>query len=262
MTRMPALFIGHGSPMNITLANDYTRGLQALGGQLPRPEAIAVVSAHWQTRGTLVACQPELRQIYDFYGFPAPLYQIRYQPPGHPRLALRALEYLQSVAPTAACNADWGHDHAGWAVLKHLYPQADVPVFLISIDMQAPPDHHLQLGRALAPLREEGVLILGSGNIVHNLRLADLGNVDAPPDPLGLAFDAAIKSALLAGDLATLANYPQLGEAARYAVPTTDHYLPMLYPAALRQQGEPLRFTCEQFQNRAVSMRGFLVGDV
>lgn len=258
---MPALFIGHGSPMNITLDNSYTRGLGELGRQLPRPEAIAVVSAHWQTRGTLVACQPQLRQIYDFYGFPAPLYQVRYQPSGHPRLAERALKCLQTVAPAAACNADWGHDHAGWAVLHHLYPAADVPVFLISIDMHAPAEQHLQLGRALAPLREEGVLILGSGNIVHNLRLADLGEVDAPADPLGLAFDAAIKEALLAGDLATLTNYPQLGEAARYAVPTTDHYLPMLYPAALRQAGEPLRFTCELFQNRAVSMRGFLVGD-
>ncbi|BCR04317.1 dioxygenase [Desulfuromonas versatilis] len=247
--------------MNLVLENDYTRGLRQLGPRLPRPEAICVVSAHWLTRGTFVSCQPEPRQIYDFYGFPQELYEIRYRPQGHPGLAARAVELLRGVVPTAACDAGWGDDHAGWSVLHHLFPKADVPVFLVSIDMAAPAATHLALGRALAPLRDEGVLILGSGNIVHNLRLADLGDVDAPPEPLGLAFDAAMKQALLAGDLETLVNYQQLGETARYAVPTPDHYYPMLYPAAVRGQGEPLSFTCEIFQNRAVSMRAFLVGE-
>ncbi len=260
MAKMPALFVGHGSPMNLVLENDYTRSLRELGPRLPRPEAICVVSAHWLTRGTFVSCQAAPRQIYDFYGFPQELYAIRYQPPGHPGLAARAAELLQAVTPAAACDAGWGDDHAGWSVLLHLFPQADVPVFLVSIDMAAPARTHLELGRALAALRDEGVLILGSGNIVHNLRLADLGDMDAPPEPLGVAFDQSVKEALVAGDLETLVNYQQLGEAARYAVPTPDNYYPMLYPAAVREKGEPLTFNCEIFQNRAVSMRAFLVG--
>ncbi len=261
MTRMPVLFVGHGSPMNIVLDNSYTRSLRDLSRRLPRPEAVCVVSAHWLTRGTFVSCQPRPRQIYDFFGFPEALYRVAYGPPGHPALASRTVALLRAAAPAAACDDGWGHDHAGWSVLRHMYPAADVPVYLVSVDMTAPAERHAALGRLLAPLRDEGVLVLGSGNIVHNLRLADFDDMDAPPDPRGVAFDASVKDALSAGDLASLVAYERLGGPARFAVPTPDHYFPMLYAAALRERGESLRFPCEIFQNRSVSMRSFAIGE-
>ncbi len=161
MNKMPVLFVGHGSPMNINSDNGFTVSLRNLSGELPKPEAVCVVSAHWQTRGTFVACQESIRQIYDFYGFPEQLYKVRYEPPGCPEVARRAVDLMRRLDPFVQCNDQWGHDHAGWSVLKHLYPDADVPVFLISIDMSAPPERHVQLARKLTPLRDEGVLILG-----------------------------------------------------------------------------------------------------
>jgi 4,5-DOPA dioxygenase extradiol len=260
MKRMPVLFVGHGSPMNIMLDNTFTRSLRYLAGKIPKPEAVCVVSAHWQTRGTFVACQENLRQIYDFYGFPEELYKVHYEPAGYPKLALRAVALMHLVDPIVRCNDEWGHDHAGWSVLKHLYPAADVPVFLVSADMTAPPERHVQLAQSLAPLRDEGVLILASGNIVHNLRDADFINMYAPSDRRGISFDTTVKEALLSEDIDTLVNYRRLGEPALYSVPTTDHYLPLLYAAGLREEGESLSFICEMFQNRSVSMRSFLVG--
>jgi len=247
--------------MNIALDNAYTRSLRDLAGRLPRPEAVCIVSAHWMTRGTFVSCQDPPRQIFDFYGFPVELYRVRYEPPGHPALARRTVALLQTVDPEAACNGEWGHDHAGWSVLLHMYPAADVPAYLVSLDMTAPAERHAALGRCLGPLRDDGVLIIGSGNIVHNLRLADFAGMDARPDPRGIAFDTAIKEALAGGDLEALVRYERLGTPARYAVPTADHYFPMLYAAALREKGDPLRFSCEIFQNRSVSMRSFSIGE-
>ena len=261
MKRMPVLFVGHGSPMNIMLDTPYSESLRGLSRVLPRPEAVCVVSAHWLTRGTLVSCQPRPRQIHDFYGFPEELFRVRYEPPGDPALARRTVALLEAAAPAADCNGDWGHDHAGWSVLLHMYPAADVPVYQVSVDMTASAGRHAALGRLLAPLRDEGVLILGSGNIVHNLLLADFADMDAAPDPRGTAFDTAMKEALSAGDMETLVRYERLGDAARYAVPTPDHYFPMLYAASLREKGEPLRFPCEIFQNRSVSMRSFAIGE-
>ena len=260
MRRMPVLFVGHGSPMNIMLDNPFTRSLSDLSGKISQPEAVCVVSAHWQTRGTFVACQENLRQIYDFYGFPEELYKVRYEPPGYPDLAQRAAALMRLVDPKVQCNDEWGHDHAGWSVLRHMYPAADIPVFLVSVDMTAPLERHVQLARSLAPLRDEGVLILGSGNIVHNLRDADFVDIDATPHPRGIEFDTMVKEALLSEDIDALVNYRSLGEPALYSVPTTDHYLPLLYAAGLREEGESLAFTCEMFQNRSVSMRSLLVG--
>jgi 4,5-DOPA dioxygenase extradiol len=260
MKRMPVLFVGHGSPMNILLDNAYTRSICDLSGKMPKPQAVCVVSAHWQTKGTFVACQQNLRQIYDFYGFPEELYKVRFEPPGCPALAQRAVALMRRVDPKVQCNDEWGHDHAGWSVLKHLYPAADVPVFLVSVDMTVPPEKHVQLARSLAPLRDEEVLILGSGNIVHNLMDADFISFDAQPDQRGISFDTTVKEALLSEDINKLVNYRRIGEPAIYSVPTTDHYLPLLYAAGLREEGESLSFICEMFQNRSVSMRSFLVG--
>ena len=260
MKRMPVFFIGHGSPMNIIQHNTFTRSLRDLSAKLPKPQAICVVSAHWQTRGTFVACQENLKQIYDFYGFPEELYKVRYEPPGCPDLAQRAAALMRQVDPMVQCSDEWGHDHSGWSVLKHLYPAADIPVFLVSVDMTASTERHVGLARSLSPMRDEGVLILGSGNIVHNLRDADFIDMDAPPDCRGISFDNTVKQALLSADIDTLVNYRRMGEPALYSVPTADHYLPLLYAAGLREEGESLSFICEMFQNRSVSMRSFLVG--
>lgn len=246
--------------MNALLENEYARSLRELGRTLPRPKAVAVVSAHWMTRGTRVSCQPSLRQIHDFYGFPAELYSIRYRPPAAPGVARRAVGLLREVAPDVSCDDGWGLDHAGWTVLLRLFPGADVPVFVISVDVEAPAPKHLALARTLLPLREEGVLVLGSGNVVHNLWEADLGNMNAPPDPRGVAFDRKVARAVEDGDLTALANYGDWGEEARFSVPTPDHYLPLLWVAALRPPGDRVTFPYEGFQNRAVSMRAVRVG--
>jgi 4,5-DOPA dioxygenase extradiol len=259
MNKTPVLFVGHGSPMNIISDNEFIGSLRNLSGRLPKPDAVCVVSAHWQTRGTFVACQENLRQIYDFYGFPDQLYVIRYEPPGCPDVAGRTVDLMRRSDPLVQCNDRWGHDHAGWSVLKHLYPDADVPVFLISVDMTAPPERHVQLARNLAPLRDEGVLVLGSGNIVHNIGDADFNNMDAQPDPRGVEFDTMVREALVSDDIDALINYGRSGESARYSVATPDHYLPLLYAAALREEGESLSFIYEKFQNRSVSMRSFIV---
>ncbi len=260
MPRMTALFVGHGSPLNAILDTPYTRSLRDLSLRLPRPEAVCVVSAHWQTAGTRVSCQGRLGQIHDFYGFPRELYEIQYAPPGHTALARRAVAALGGDAEGVSCDDSWGHDHAGWTVLMHLFPQADMPTFFISMDMAAPPARHAELGARLAPLRDEGVLVLGSGNGVHNLAAADLGDMDAEPDPRGVRFDAHVRDALLAGDLDALVDFSRWGPDAVYSVPTLDHYLPLLWVAALREAGEPVTFPCETFQNRSVSMRSVLVG--
>jgi len=235
--------------------------LRTLSWKLPQPKAVCVVSAHWQTGCTLISCQETPRQIYDFYGFPEELYQVRYEAPGYPELAQRAVALMRQVDARVQCNDKWGHDHAGWSVLKHLFPVADVPVFLVSVDITAPVEMHVELARSLTPLRDEGVLILGSGNIVHNLGDADFFDIDAQPDRRGISFDTTIKEALRSEDIDTLVNYRRLGEPALYSVPTADHYLPMLYAAGLREKGESLSFICEMFQNRSVSMQSFMVGE-
>lgn len=256
---IPVLFVGHGSPMNLVLENEYTQSLSLLGRTLPRPEAVCVVSAHWQTSGTKVCCSGAPLQIYDFYGFPEELYRIKYTPPGHPALALRAIELMGGEAEKVSRDDSWGDDHAGWAVLKHLYPAQNVPVFIISVDMTAPASRHAELAKRLSPLRDEGVLVLASGNIVHNLYDADFANIGSLPDPRGARFDAAVKKALEEGDLETLSSYEKLGTDARYAVPTRDHYLPLLWAAALRRPDDTVTFPCELFQNRSVSMRSLLI---
>ncbi len=258
MSAMPVLFVGHGSPMNLILDNEFTRSLRNVAPAIPRPQAVCVVSAHWQTQGTRVCCAAKPRQIYDFYGFPEALFRIRYEPAGHPELARQAVDLLGGAQEGIACDDSWGDDHAGWAVLKHLYPEADVPVFLVSVDMTASALHHAELAARMAPLRERGVLVLGSGNIVHNLAAADLGDQNATPDPRGVRFDAAVKSSLENGDLDSLIHYERRGEEARFSVPTRDHYLPLLWAAALKRPGDRVSFPCEAMQNGAVSMRSVL----
>ncbi len=264
MAKMPVLFIGHGSPLNIILDNNFTRSLGALGKNLPAPRAIMVISAHWLTNGTFVTCVNKPRTIYDFSGFPDELYEMRYPSPGAPVEARMVIDTVRKAA--VACDQHWGLDHASWAVLKHMYPKADVPVFEMSLDYTfndwhpKPLQYHYDLAAELAELRNRGVLIIGSGNIVHNLKLVDFDNMDAKPYPWAVEFDAQIKELLLRRSHPDLIRYRDNGRAFALAVPTLDHYLPMIYTIALQGKGEPLSFIHEGFQNASISMRCFRIG--
>jgi len=265
MAKMPVLFIGHGSPMNMVAHNDYTRALEKLGKTLPRPEAILVISAHFLTDGTFVTAADKPRMIYDFYGFPDELYKVKYPAPGAPGIASE----ITTIGKKFDIKRDekWGLDHASYAVLRHIFPQADIPVLELSLDY-SPINHwkttHLQyyynLALELAPLREKGVLIIGSGNIVHNLRVIDFENVAASPYPWSRDFDERVKRYLTTGSHSALLDLNQMGLSAAMAVPTLDHYLPMVQALALQGKGEPLNFIFEGFQNASVSMRAFQIG--
>lgn len=260
---MPALFIGHGSPMNALMDNEFTRSLANLGRTLPRPKAIMVVSAHWLTQGgTYVTCMQRQRTIHDFYGFPEELYTVNYPSPGAPAYAERVVQLSNGQV---RCDNDWGLDHASWSVLRHMYPEADIPVFEMSLDYSfnewqpKPLEYHYKLASRLLELRTMGVMIMGSGNIVHNLRVIDFEHVDAKPYDWAIEFDEKVKSDLVHGNHNALLNWENNGKAA-YAVPTLDHYLPMIYVVATRDKNEPLTFTYEGFQNRSISMRCFRIG--
>lgn len=249
--RMPALFIGHGNPMNAIANNDFTHALAALAADLPRPDAILVVSAHWLTRGTLVLGAPNHRTIHDLGGFPRELYEIQYPALGAPAYADRVSALL---APSAAIDTTWGLDHASWSILRHMWPDASMPVFELSLDMTAPPETHFALGRKLAPLRDEGVLVIGSGNLVHNLARASW-EPGAPAYPWAVEFDEWIAGALTRGDDDALVHYETAGSSARLAVPTTEHYLPLLYPTAMRAEGDSVTFPYAALDMASVSMR-------
>lgn len=253
---MPALFIGHGSPMNALLENDYTESLKMLNGSLPRPKSIMVISAHWLAKAPFVTCMKNPEQMYDFYGFPPELYQVTYPCPGAPddaQLAARTTKYLVN------CAYDWGLDHASWAVLKHLYPDADIPVFEMSLDMTRNMRDHYELAKHLSQLRRQGVLIIGSGNMVHNLQLID-HETDAPPAQWAVDIDEKLKSLIVKGDHAALVEYRNIGKDISLAVPTNEHYLPMIYVLGLREHDDAVAFIHEGFQNGTISMRSFKIG--
>ena len=259
---MPVLFVGHGSPMNIILKNDYTNDITKAAKELPTPKAVLVVSAHWLTNGTYVTCVSKPKTIYDFYGFPEELYHLKYPSPGSPEAADLTIKTVKSVKITCG---DWGLDHAAWAILKHMYPKADVPVFEMSLDYSPyndwnpkPLGYHYQLAKELAPLREKGILIIGSGNIVHNLGIIDY-DIDAKPYKWAVEFDQKVKQHLLSGNHERLINYLDLGKEALFAVPTQDHYLPMIYAIGLQKEDDELSFIHEGFQNGSVSMRAFRI---
>jgi 4,5-DOPA dioxygenase extradiol len=247
---MPALFLAHGNPMNALQDNPFTRALVGLAAQLPRPEAILVVSAHWLTDGTHVLTNDQPRTIHDFGGFPRELYEVEYPAAGDPEGARRVCE----LAPTVRGDDRWGLDHASWAVLRHMWPDADVPVFELSLDMGAPAQTHWDLGRALTPLRDEGVLVVGSGNIVHSFAGVNWAP-DAAPHPWAEEFDAYVADAATHGDEHALVHYEEAGPAARRSVPTTDHYLPLLYPAAMRCEGDAVTFPHTGIDMASMSMR-------
>ena len=262
--KMPVLFIGHGSPLNIILDNSFTRSLAAVGRRLPQPKAIMVISAHWLTKGTFVGCMEKPETIYDFYGFAEELYDVVYPCRGASGEAAFVTETLKQAAVT--CDTSRGLDHGAWAILKHLYPRADIPVFQLSLDYTfnewdpKPLQYHYDLAAELSELRNRGVLIIGSGNIVHNLSMFDFTNIDANPFDWAVEFDERVKENLIREDHHRLINYPTLGKEAALAVPTLDHYLPMIYAIALREKNEPLTFIYEGFQYGSISMRCFQIG--
>ena len=255
---MPVLFVGHGSPMNGLEDNAFTRSLHQLRARLTPPKAIVVVSAHWQTRGTFVTNNQRPETIHDFGGFPQELFDMRYPAPGAPDLAQAIVEHVEHVHGAA----DWGLDHGTWTILHHLYPQADIPVVQLSLDYTKPLAWHFEFARQLQFLRERGVLIIGSGNVVHNLRLSmpKLMAGDATPYEWATQFDDWVKAKLDQRDLAGLINYQQAGPSGALAVPSLDHYLPLLYTAGLARPAETITHTFEEVTFGGLSMRTFQVG--
>jgi len=255
---MPVIFIGHGNPMNALQHNAYTEGWAVLGAHLPRPKAVLAISAHWYIPKTAVTAMAAPPTIHDFGGFPRELYQVRYPAPGDPTLAGRVQALLAPLSVRR--DLQWGLDHGTWAVLCHLFPQADVPVVQLSIDETQPAAFHYELGKHLAPLREEGVLILGSGNLVHNLHAYAWGRHDMNPYDWAIHFETRVRELLLTGDDGLLIDYEAIDPEAMLAVPTPDHYLPLLYIIALRHQGESLCFPVEGFDDGSVSMLTVRIG--
>lgn len=255
---MPAVFIGHGNPMNTLLDNAYTRGWAAIGREIPRPKVVLSVSAHWYIPGTSVTAMPAPRTIHDFGGFPQELYRIDYPAPGDPGLAEHVRDLLAPMSVGA--DADWGLDHGTWTVLRHMFPRADIPVVQLSIDGRQPAEFHHDVGKRLAPLRDEGVLILGSGNLVHNLHAYAWGREERKPFEWAVRFEDRARELMLAGDHRPLIAYETLGEDALLSVPTPDHFLPLLYVIAARREGDAIRFPVEGADGGSVSMLAVRVG--
>jgi len=259
--KMPVLFIGHGNPMNALYDNSFTQSLTRLGNEFIdklRPKAILVVSAHWLSDGTFVNVSPEPEIIYDFSGFPNELFQVKYPASGSPEYAHQVKKLIASVEETE----DWGIDHGSWTVLKHMFPKADIPVFQLSIDYEKPLKYHFDLAKQLKPLREKGVLIIGSGNIVHNIRLSFQGVREHGEEFVYdwvVEFDQWVKEKIESRDFKSLINYESAGTIAKLAVPTIDHYVPMLYSLALAGKNENILFTHEEVTFGAMSMRCFKI---
>lgn len=237
--KMPVLFLGHGNPMNAIEENEFVKGFREKGAGIPKPTAILCISAHWETRGTFVTSMEKPETIHDFGGFPRELYEVEYPAPGSPELAKDIIQSVKKVKIEP--DYHWGLDHGAWSVIKHLYPEADVPVVQLSLDYTKPAEYHYQLGRELSYLRTKGILIIGSGNMVHNLRLAAWDKLNEPfAYDWAAEADSRMKKFILEGNHRDLINYINQGEAFRLAIPTPEHYLPLLYILALKEDQESI----------------------
>ncbi len=257
--RMPVLFLGHGSPMNAIEENAWSRAFRSIAPSLPRPKAILSISAHWYVSGTWLTADTHPDTIHDFGGFPEPLYQVRYPAPGSPALAERVIDLLGG--DIAKISFDWGLDHGTWSVLLHLFPEADIPVVQLAIDCNLPPAGHLAIGRKLARLRDEGILVMGSGNITHNLHhaLSSFQRGETATPEWAQGFDADVASALETHDTDFLVHALE-GEIGRMNHPTPDHYLPLLYAAGAADGSDAVRFPATGFDLSSLSMRAVLFG--
>ncbi|HEY0799186.1 MAG TPA: 4,5-DOPA dioxygenase extradiol [Candidatus Baltobacteraceae bacterium] len=256
---LPTIFFGHGNPMNAIQTNAYTQAWSAIGKSLPRPRAILCISAHWYVAGTSVTAMEHPRTIHDFGGFPRELFEVTYPAPGDSGLAERVAQALTPI--DVGQDQRWGLDHGAWSVLVHLFPKADIPVVQLSIDETQPAAFHYDVGKRLAPLRDEGILIIGSGNIVHNLEAYAWGRHAVAPFSWTARFENQARAALRAGQDQTLVGYETLGSDAALAAPTPEHYLPLLYVLGARKPGEPVRFPVEGVDGGSISMLAVQFGE-
>lgn len=255
---MPAIFFGHGNPMNALEHNAWTERWTSIGARMPQPRAVLSVSAHWYLPATQVTSMPAPRTIHDFGGFPPALRAVQYPAPGDPKLA----SHIQTLLAPLSVTLDkrWGLDHGTWSVLCHVFPKADIPVLQLSIDETQPAAFHYELGKRLASLRDEGVLVVGSGNLVHNLHAYSWGRRQVKPFDWAVRFEERARELILAGDDESLVNYETLGRDARLSVPTPDHYLPLLYVLAVRRENDKVSFPVEGFDGGSVSMLSVKIG--
>lgn len=255
--RMPAIFFGHGNPLNALADNDWTRGWRAIGESIPEPKAILCISAHWYIPAVAVTSMERPRTIHDFGGFPKELFEFRYPSPGSPELAARVQELLGDVI---ADDAHWGLDHGTWSVLCHAFPNADIPVVQLSINEAEPALFHYDLAKKLRALRDEGILIVGSGNIVHNLHTYAWGRHNVEPFDWAMRFDEKARELMLASDHQPLINYETLGKDALLSAPTPDHYLPLLYVLGTQTDDDEVSFPVEGFDGGSISMTAVRIG--
>jgi 4,5-DOPA dioxygenase extradiol len=248
---MPAVFIGHGTPFNALQNNRFTQAWRDFGGSIPKPKAILAISAHWYVGATAATAMPRPPTVHDFYGFPPEMYEINYPAPGSPEL-VNALEELVAPVWLASDTSNWGLDHGTWSVLVHMFPEADVPVVQLSIDGRQAAAYHLDLGKRLSPLRDEGVLVMGSGNIVHNLRIMDRSMVGQGPEWAG-RFDDMVQRYVREGDDQALVDYDRHPDS-ELAIPTPDHYLPLLYALGVRRNDDACDVIVDGLDLNCVSM--------
>lgn len=255
--RMPAIFFGHGNPMNALADNGFTQTWREIGRTIPKPKAILCVSAHWYIPAVAVTAMTTPRTIHDFGGFPRQLFEVQYPAPGSPELAERVEAILDEVILD---EENWGLDHGTWSVLCHVFPDADIPVVQLSINENEPAEFHYRLGRSLISLRDEGVLIVGSGNIVHNLHAYAWGRHDVEPFDWAVRFESKARELMLSGDHEPLVDYETLGQDALLSAPTPDHYLPLLYILGLQREDDAVTFPVEGFDGGSISMLSVRIG--
>lgn len=258
--KMPVLFIGHGSPMNAIEDNIFSKRWQQMGKEIPTPKAVVVVSAHWLTKGTMVTAMPNPKTIHDFGGFPQALFDVQYPAPGSPELATEIQKLITN--PAVELDHDWGLDHGTWSVVKHMYPDADIPVLQLSIDYYKPAAYHYELAKQLLTLRKKGVLIIGSGNMVHNLRMVAWDKLNEPEYGFDWALEMndVFKNKILNGFHKELIQYEKLHKAATLAIPTPDHYYPLLYILALRTDNDKVEFFNDKAVGGSLTMTSVKIG--
>lgn len=256
---MPVLFLGHGSPMNAIEENMFVASFRELGRSLPKPQLILCISAHWETKGTFVTAMASPETIHDFGGFPPQLYEVQYPAPGSPEWANKTREMITKTE--VGLDYNWGLDHGAWSVIRHLYPQADVPVIQMSIDYTQPAQYHYDLAKEIVELRRKGVLIVGSGNMVHNLRLADFRRLSGDPYGYDWAVEAneLMKSYILHDDHQRLIQYRKQGAAFDLAIPTPEHYLPLIYALALKEKNDKITLFNDEPVGGSLTMTSVLI---
>lgn len=249
--KYPVLFLGHGSPMNAIEENEFVRGWKETGSTMPTPKAILCVSAHWETKGTFVTAMENPKTIHDFYGFPKELFKVEYLAPGSPDLAFETKQMINTVE--IGLDHEWGLDHGSWSVVKHLYPKADIPIIQLSLDYTKPPSYHYELAKELNGLRRKGILVIGSGNMVHNLRIMDWHKPDQGFD-WAVEANEKIRNFILDTDHLSLVNYKSAGREMELSIPTPEHYLPLLYVLALQEKKEQVHLFNDKTIMGSISM--------